>query len=116
MPRRRRGPAGVNGIPAGYWKACDLAREGRYDEARLAYGRLQRSAAKKNARLSALIHNDLAVIAATEGQQAEACGAWRAVLDMKESLGKAKIVHQDAALGQAAEQDFYNTSKFTLRD
>src|SRR5207247_198944 len=40
----------------------------------------------------------------------------QAVLDMKASLDKAQIVHQDAALRQAAGQPFYNTSKFTLRD
>jgi type I restriction enzyme M protein len=39
-----------------------------------------------------------------------------AVLDMKASLDKAKIVHQDQALRQAAGQAFYNTSRFTLRD
>ena len=39
-----------------------------------------------------------------------------AVIAMKEKLDKAKIVHQEAALQQAAEQPFYNTSKFTLRD
>ena len=35
---------------------------------------------------------------------------------MKTSLDKAKIIHQDQALRRAAEQAFYNTSKFTLRD
>jgi type I restriction enzyme M protein len=40
----------------------------------------------------------------------------QAVLDMKASLDKARIVHQDQALRQAAGQAFYNTSKFTLRD
>jgi type I restriction enzyme M protein len=40
----------------------------------------------------------------------------QAVLEMKTSLDKAKIVHQDPALRQAAGQAFYNTSKFTLRD
>jgi type I restriction enzyme M protein len=39
-----------------------------------------------------------------------------AVLDMRASLDKAGIVHQDQALRQAAGQAFYNTSKFTLRD
>ncbi len=39
----------------------------------------------------------------------------RAVLDMKASLDKAGVVHQDAALRQAAGHAFYNTSKFTLR-
>src|SRR3989337_3978013 len=40
----------------------------------------------------------------------------KAVLDMKASLDKAGIVHQDHALRQAAGHAFYNTSKFTLRD
>lgn len=38
-----------------------------------------------------------------------------AVTAMKENLDKARIANQDAALRQAAGQDFYNTSKFTLR-
>jgi len=40
----------------------------------------------------------------------------RAVLDMKVSLDKSGITNQDLGLRKAAEQDFYNTSKFTLRD
>ena len=40
----------------------------------------------------------------------------QAVLDIKTSLDKSKIVHQYQALRQAAGQAFYNTSKFTLRD
>ena len=40
----------------------------------------------------------------------------QAVLEMKSSLDKAGIVHQDQALRQAAAQSFYNVSKFTLRD
>jgi len=40
----------------------------------------------------------------------------QAVLDMKASLDKEGIAHQDAPLRQAAGQDFYNTSRFTLRD
>ena len=39
-----------------------------------------------------------------------------AVLEMKISLDKAKIIHQDQALRRAAGEAFYNTSKFTLRD
>ena len=39
-----------------------------------------------------------------------------AVRDMIASLDRAGIVHQDAAMRQAAGQAFYNTSKFTLRD
>ncbi len=40
----------------------------------------------------------------------------QAVLDMKASLDKAAVVHQDQALRQVAGQAFYNTSKFTMRD
>ena len=40
----------------------------------------------------------------------------KAVLDMKASLDKAKVVEQDQALRQAAGQAFYNTSKFNMRD
>jgi len=40
----------------------------------------------------------------------------QAVLDLKASLDKAGIVHQDAALRQASGQAFYNNSKFVLRD
>lgn len=40
----------------------------------------------------------------------------QAVLKLKVSLDKAKVVNQDKALRQAAAQDFYNTSPFTMRD
>src|SRR5687768_15278383 len=40
----------------------------------------------------------------------------QAVLDMKVTLDKARITHQDLPLRQAAGQAFYNTSRFTLRD
>ena len=40
----------------------------------------------------------------------------QAVLDMRASLDKVAIVHQDLALRQAAQQAFYNTSSFTMRD
>src|SRR5882724_707821 len=40
----------------------------------------------------------------------------QAVLKMKASLDKAKVVHQDQALRKAAVQSFYNTSQFTMRD
>jgi len=40
----------------------------------------------------------------------------QAVLGMKASLDTAGITNQDMALRQAADQDFYNTSKFTLSD
>lgn len=40
----------------------------------------------------------------------------QSVLQMKANLDKAGITNQDAALRQAANQAFYNTSPFTLRD
>jgi len=40
----------------------------------------------------------------------------QAVLEMKATLDEAGITNQDIALRQAAGQDFYNTSEFTLRD
>ena len=40
----------------------------------------------------------------------------QAVLEMKNTLDRVGIVEQDSSLRQAAGQDFYNTSKFTLRD
>ena len=40
----------------------------------------------------------------------------QAVLDMRASLDTADVTNQDQALRQAANQAFYNTSKFTLRD
>jgi len=40
----------------------------------------------------------------------------QAVLDMKASLDKEGVVHQDQALRHAAGQAFYNTSSFTMRD
>lgn len=40
----------------------------------------------------------------------------QAVLDMKKSLDKSRIVSQDGPLCEAAGQSFFNTSKFSLRD
>jgi type I restriction enzyme M protein len=40
----------------------------------------------------------------------------QAVMDMKKHLDEAGIANQDAALRQAADHAFYNTSPFTLRD
>ena len=40
----------------------------------------------------------------------------QAVLEMKATLDAVGVVEQDSSLRPAAGQDFYNTSKFTLRD
>jgi type I restriction enzyme M protein len=40
----------------------------------------------------------------------------QAVLEMRAALDKEGIVNQEQPLREAAGQDFFNTSKFTLRD
>ena len=81
-PKNNGDAAARHGLPEAYWKACRLAQGGSYKEARTAYLRLERGSARKpNPRLRALIQNDLAVLAAMEGQLDEACATWRAVLD-----------------------------------
>jgi hypothetical protein len=79
----RRGDVadGKDGLPADYWNACEFVRDGQYDKARTSYTRLQRSAAKANARLRVLIENDLAVLAALEGKLDEACQGWRSAIE-----------------------------------
>jgi hypothetical protein len=69
------------GLPANYWKACELVRDGQYKKARQAYARLEQSAQNLDARVRTLIENDLAVITAMEGRLRDACETWRAVLD-----------------------------------
>jgi hypothetical protein len=78
--RRRGEPDGPNGLPADYWEACGLARDGQYAEARAAYARLGRKNAKPGPRLCTLIQNDLAVLDAMEGKFDAARDGWRAVL------------------------------------
>ena len=76
--------AARNGLPAGYWKACELAREGRYEDARAAYLRLARGFARKtDPRLRGLVQNDLAVLDAMEGKFEEACEQWRGVVEAR---------------------------------
>jgi glycosyltransferase involved in cell wall biosynthesis len=70
------------GLPPRYLEACRLAEEGRYEDARRAYAKLKKSTAKSNARLRALIRNDLAVLAAIEGEFDEACTGWRDAMEV----------------------------------
>jgi hypothetical protein len=81
--RKEEGGSGArNGLPAGYWKACELAREGRHDDARAAYLRLAREFARGTPpRLRALVQNDLAVLDAMPGKFEEACEQWRGVVE-----------------------------------
>ena len=80
------------GLPAGYWKACELAREGRYEDARAAYLRRARGIAKgTNPRLRALVQNDLAVLDAMQGKFEEACEQWRGVVEADETCLPARL-------------------------
>src|SRR5580658_2761164 len=79
---RRKSDPGANALPAQYGKACELARDGELEKATDIYNNLRRSRfAKKDARLRALIQNDLAAIDVMRGRLAEACQALREVCD-----------------------------------
>ncbi len=67
------------GLPAEYWQVCRLAEQGRYDEARRRYDGLE----GPDARLRALIQNDLAALAALEVGSTRRVGAgkrrWKSI-------------------------------------
>ena len=67
-----------SGLPAEYWQVCRLAEEGRYDEARRLYDGLEGT----DARLRALIQNDLAALAALEGRYDEARRGWQQAMEV----------------------------------
>ncbi len=79
--KHQRSAAGKGGLPANYWNACELVKDGQYAKARALYARLERSAGRPGSRLRVLIQNDLAVIAAMEGKFDEACQGWRAAVE-----------------------------------
>jgi hypothetical protein len=92
----RNGDRGVafarDGLPDSYWRACDLAREGRYDQARDAYLGLTRGFdSSTNSRLRALVQNDLAVLDALEGKLVESCDTWQAVVDADQGCLPARL-------------------------
>jgi hypothetical protein len=64
-------------LPQPYWNACELASVNRLAEARAAYLRIN---SRSNARLRALIENDLAVLDAIEGKLEQAREQWRALV------------------------------------
>jgi hypothetical protein len=67
-------PEGPFDTETAYAKACSLACQGQHDDAWLVYMDLKRAIASwdKGSRLLALIHNDLAVLAAVDGRFDEA--------------------------------------------
>ncbi len=68
---------------ASYTDACQLASQGQRDEARRLYADMQaaKGGAEPDARLRALVHNDLAVMAVMEGRFDQARAEWRAALE-----------------------------------
>ncbi len=84
-PARRASRPGIDvggrdGLPANYWKACELIRDGQYEKARTLYAQLEQSAAYASPQVRALIQNDLAVFAALDEKFDEPCEGWRAAL------------------------------------
>ena len=90
-PRRRKDAIGTDGLPADYWKACELVRDGQYEQAGAAYAMLERAASKGDSRLRVLIQNDLAVLAAVYGKYDEACQGWRAGIESNNECLPARL-------------------------
>ncbi len=63
------------GLPPDYWRACRLAEQGKYEEARQLYSALNIPPSAPS--LDALVQNDLAVLAALEGRYDEARQGWQ---------------------------------------
>ena len=80
--RHRRARKAQPGLPPRYLAACLLAEQGKYDDARRAFASLKRLTPRSNARLRALIRNDLAVLAAIEGKLDEARSGWREAVEV----------------------------------
>ncbi|MGO9471298.1 MAG: hypothetical protein ACLQVF_44980, partial [Isosphaeraceae bacterium] len=84
-------PLAHPGRPQQYVDACRAGEQGKYAEARRIYARLNRSAAKKDARLRALIQNDLAVLDVLEGKFEEAREGWQRALEADGDLLLARL-------------------------
>ncbi len=83
-----------------YRRACSLAAEGHYDEARQVYRRLKDAAgADVDNRLRALIRNDLAVLAALESRFDEAKSGWQAAMEADPACLLAKL-NRDLMVGE----------------
>jgi hypothetical protein len=90
-----------------YAEACNLACQGRHDEARLLYASLDGSLScvDGGARLRALIQNDLAVMAAMDGRFDEARSGWQTALEVDRDCLVARLnrdlveaeIHRDQA-------------------
>ena len=90
-----------DGLPADYRRACRLAEQGQYDDARRMYDEVEGAASGVDMRLRALIRNDLATIAALEGRFDEARQGWQEAMELDPGCPLARL--NDALV--AAELD-----------
>jgi glycosyltransferase involved in cell wall biosynthesis len=86
---RSTGAQAEAGLPPDYWHACKLAEQGKYDEARQLYSKLESSAA--GGHLGALVRNDLAVLAALDGRYDEARQGWQQALELDQDCLMARL-------------------------
>jgi tetratricopeptide (TPR) repeat protein len=107
---RSAGAQAEAGPPPEYWQACKLAEQGKYDEARQLYSKLEHSGAA--GRLGAMVRNDLAVLATLEGRYDEASQGWQQALELDQGCLMARlnrdlvqaeleVVEHDEGLGQS---------------
>ena len=101
--------ADKHGLPAAYWKACELVRDNRLAEARAADLRLARNlTSRSDPQLRALIENELAVLDAVEGQLELARDRWRATVESHPDCLSARLnlglVHAELTRSRGARQ------------
>jgi glycosyltransferase involved in cell wall biosynthesis len=102
--------AGQADLPSQYLEARQFAVGGQLDAARAAYRRLLRlrRRAKKDARLRGLIHNDLAVLDAIDGNFEGARAEWRLAIEADGNLLLARLnrdlFEAGASLAEAEEE------------
>jgi tetratricopeptide (TPR) repeat protein len=87
--RRALAAASTPGLPGAYRRACHLAADGQHDEARRLYAELGASAS--DARLQALITNDLATLDAVNGDFDAARQRLEEALAIDESCRPARL-------------------------
>jgi hypothetical protein len=87
--RRAQAAASTPGLPGAYRRACHLAADGQHDEARRLYAEL--GASGSDARLQALITNDLATLDAVNGDFDAARQGLEEALAIDESCRPARV-------------------------
>ena len=110
-----------NGLPAGYWKACELARDGRYEDARAAYLRLAR--ALREAQTPAFGRSFRMIsrfLTRCQGKFDDACDQWRGVIEADKACLPARLnfglVRAEMSFGRAGIQCRKPKRKFEARN